>query len=239
MKKKGLIMKPLLTFSALLMAISSVQISAAEPNFPHLVTSGYGEIKVTPDMAQFTVRVVKTEMDAEQAKQKVDEVVDSFISGLVAKGLTKESFTSSNLYISPEYQYPERGKQELVGYRASRTMTVTVDQLDRLNLYLDLALASGINQVDNIQLKVKDQGEYQQAARLAAIKDAQTKAASLAKGFGYDLGQVWQIEYRQTANQPIMMRSMAMDSKVESNSYQDSLIKVSDRVEVVYQIELP
>ncbi|WP_237483554.1 oxidative stress defense protein [Vibrio hippocampi] len=232
-------MKPVMTLSALLLSVCSLNTLAAEPSFPHLSTSGYGEIEVTPDMAEFTVRIVKTELDAEKAKKRVDAIVDNFIAGLTAKGVKKESFTSSNLYISPEYQYPERGKQELVGYQASRTMTVKVEQLDRLNLYLDLALASGINQVDNIQLKVRDQGQYQQAARLAAIKDAQTKAASLAQGFGYDLGQVWRIVYRQPSNQPVLMRSMAMDSNVESASYQDSLIKIHDRVEVIYQIEQP
>lgn len=108
--------------------------------------------------------------------------------------------------------------------------------LDNLNSYLDLALDSGINQVDNIQLKVKDQGQYQQAARMAAIKDAQSKAASLAKGFDQKLGKVWRIEYRQPMNQPVMMRNMAMDSKVESNSYQDSVITIRDRVDVTYQI---
>ncbi len=124
----------------------------------------------------------------------------------------------------------------MVGYRASRTVTVQVMDLENLNNYLDLALESGINQVDNIQLKVKDQGQYQEAARMAAIKDAQSKAASLAKGFDQNLGKVWRIEYRQPMNQPVVMRSMAMDSKMESNSYQDSVITIRDRVDVTYQI---
>jgi uncharacterized protein YggE len=108
--------------------------------------------------------------------------------------------------------------------------------LDKLNNYLDLALESGINQVDNIQLKVKDQGQYQEAARMAAIKDAQSKASSLAKGFEQQLGNVWRIEYRQQMNQPVVMRAMAMDSKAESNSYQDSVITIRDRVDVTYRI---
>ena len=33
------------------------------------------------------------------------------------------------------------------------------------------------------------------------------------------------------------MRSMAMDARTESNSYEDSTITIRDRVNVIYQIE--
>ncbi len=45
---------------------------------------------------------------------------------------------------------PKSGKAELVGYRASRNINVTVTDLADLNQYLDMALKAGINQVDNI-----------------------------------------------------------------------------------------
>ncbi|MCG9665657.1 oxidative stress defense protein [Vibrio mediterranei] len=229
-------MKRSFALGTLVVALFAAPVFANQPDFPHISTTGYGEIEATPDMAEFSVRVVQSQMNADQAKQGVDSVVDKFLSGLMSEGIEKKDIQSSNLYLSPQYHYPEKGKPELVGYRASRTVTVQVMDLENLNNYLDLALESGINQVDNIQLKVKDQGQYQEAARMAAIKDAQSKAASLAKGFDQNLGKVWRIEYRQPMNQPIVMRSMAMDSKMESNSYQDSVITIRDRVDVTYQI---
>ncbi|MGR5294066.1 oxidative stress defense protein [Vibrio mediterranei] len=229
-------MKRSFALGTLVVALIAAPVFANQPDFPHISTTGYGEIEATPDMAEFSVRVVQSQMNADQAKQGVDSVVDKFLSGLMSEGIEKKDIQSSNLYLSPQYHYPEKGKPELVGYRASRTVTVQVMDLENLNNYLDLALESGINQVDNIQLKVKDQGQYQEAARMAAIKDAQSKAASLAKGFDQNLGKVWRIEYRQPMNQPVVMRSMAMDSKMESNSYQDSVITIRDRVDVTYQI---
>lgn len=229
-------MKRTFVIGALAVSFISVPAFANALEFPHIATTGYGEIQVKPDMAEFSVRVVQSQMDADQAKQSVDSVVDSFLNSLMSQGIEKHDIQSSNLHLSPQYHYPEKGKPELVGYRASRTVTVQVMELDKLNDYLDLALQSGINQVDSIELKVKDQGQYQQAARIAAIKDAQGKAASLAKGFEQKLGQVWRIEYRQPMNQPVVMRSMAMDSKMESSSYQDSVITIRDRVDVTYQI---
>lgn len=165
------------------LSLSSVSVLADVPEFAHVTTTGYGEVVATPDMATFSVKVVDTTMTAEQAKQSVDKTVEDFLQYLSDAGLSKDNITSSNLYLAPQYHYPKSGKAELVGYRASRSINVTVTDLADLNQYLDMALKAGINQVDNIQLKVSNQAEYQQKARMAAIKDAREKAASLASGF--------------------------------------------------------
>ncbi|MDW2126884.1 oxidative stress defense protein, partial [Vibrio sp. 2033] len=36
---------------------------------------------------------------------------------------------------------------------------------------------------------------------------------------------------------PVLMRSMAMDSKQGSNSYQDSTLVIRDQVDVVYKLK--
>ena len=47
-----------------------------------------------------------------------------------------------------------------------------MNELANLNEYMDIAIGEGINQIDNIQLQVRDQAKYQEQARLEAIKDA-------------------------------------------------------------------
>lgn len=44
-------------------------------DFPHISTSGYGEVTAVPDMAEFSVKVVESTMNAEQAKAAVDKAV--------------------------------------------------------------------------------------------------------------------------------------------------------------------
>ncbi|HHF2903730.1 TPA: oxidative stress defense protein [Vibrio diabolicus] len=219
------------------LSLTSASVLANSPEFSHVTTTGYGEVIATPDMATFSVKVVDTTMTAEQAKQSVDKTVEQFLKNLSDAGLSKDNVTSSNLYLAPQYHYPKSGKAELVGYRASRSIDVTVTDLKNLNQYLDMALEAGINQVDNIQLKVSNQAEYQQKARMAAIQDAREKAASLATGFEKKLGDVWQINYRQMHVQPVLMRSMAMDSKEGANSYQDSTMIIRDQVDVIYKLK--
>lgn len=212
-------------------------VQAQEPNFPHLVTTGYGEVVAKPDMAQFSVKVTETTMNAEQAKAAVDQVVTAFTSQLKSSGVAAQSISSSNLYLAPQYHYPKSGQPELVGYRASRSVTVDVEDVANLNQYLDIALAQGINQVDNVQLKVRDQAQYQQQARMAAIEDAKLKARSIAKGFKRNLGGVWRVDYNSSNPQPVMMRSMSMNEKVNADdTYQDASLIIRDRVDVIYKL---
>ncbi len=225
---------------SLLLALNSVPFlaQAEEFTFPHIMTTGYGEVVATPDMAKFSVKVVEVTMNAEQAKAKVDDVVSKFIARLNEQGVKDSAIVSSNLYLTPQYQYPKSGKAELVGYRAIRSVSVEVNDLSKLNEYLDIALEEKINQVDDIQLKVRDQDKYQQQARMAAIKDAMHKAESLASGFGRKLDGVWRIEYNSRQSRPIMMKATAFseDSAV-NKTYQDSTITITDSVGVVYKLD--
>ncbi|MGC9422220.1 oxidative stress defense protein [Vibrio sp.] len=224
-------------FVIALCSLIAVSAQAQQFNFPHIVTTGYGEVIAVPDRAQFSVKVVETNMNAEQAKARVDNVVAEFTSQLKQSGVEAEAISSSNLYLTPQYHYPKSGQPELLGYRAQRSITVEVTKVSQLNQYLDLALAQGINQIDNVQLKVSEQEKYQAQARMAAITDAKIKAQSLASGFNAKLGSVWRIEYHAISAQPVLMRSANMSEQALVNdTYQDSTLVIRDRVDVIYKL---
>ncbi|MDV5171475.1 oxidative stress defense protein [Photobacterium rosenbergii] len=212
-------------------------IAAASVSVPHLQTTGNGEVTAQPDMAVFAVAVEEIRPTAKEAKQAVDKAVEAFVARLLDEGIERNQIQSANISLQPQYHYPKDKEPELKGYRASRHVTVTVNELDNLNTYLDSALGDGINRINNIELKVSNEDEYLEQARQAAIKDAIAKAESLAKGFGESLDGVWQISYQASQPRPMMMR-MAMDAAPESAvSYQDTQITIRDRVEVVFKLE--
>ncbi|CAM3004460.1 MULTISPECIES: oxidative stress defense protein [Vibrio] len=231
-------MKALSVIVLAVLSMFSMAAQAQEFDFPHVATSGYGEVIATPDMAEFSVKVVEITMNAEQAKESVDNIVTSFIKRLTQAGVKESQITSSNLYLTPQYHYPKTGKPELVGYRAIRNVSVEVDDLSKLNEYLDIALEEKINQVDDIQLKVRDEDKYQQQARMAAIKDAQQKAQSLAEGFGRKLDGVWRIDYNAPMRKAVLTRAATFsEESAVSNSYQDSTLIIRDNVNVIYKLD--
>lgn len=220
------------------MAFPAFNAAADDMNIPTLSITGYGEVIAKPDMAEFSVAIQADRTQAKQAKAAVDKVVETFIASLTKSGMTRKSIVSSHLQLSPQYNYPKDAKPVLNGYRAVREITVTVDQLDKLNTYLDLALQSGVNQVKSINLKVKDESQYKQQARQAAIVDAKQKAQELAKGFDSQLDGVWSIVYRSNSVRPVMMaKAMVMESRSADQGYQDEEMTISDQVDVIFRLK--
>ncbi|PSV22905.1 oxidative stress defense protein [Photobacterium kishitanii] len=222
-------------------AFVSTAAMAADIPFPHLETTGRGEIVVKPDMAVFSVSVVETKKNAVDAKLAVDQAVTKFIERLQAAGVNKKDINSANIALSAQYDYPKDHKPELVGFRANRNVEVTVHQLTKLNSYLDDALGDGINQINNIELKVADTEKYQQQARQKAIENAKQVAASLAQGFGNKIDGVWQIDYNTDGLPMPYMRTNAymVGSAPQSaidQSYTDNNIVIKDSVNVIFKL---
>ncbi|MDR8525147.1 oxidative stress defense protein [Shewanella fidelis] len=212
---------------------------AADVDFAHLNTIGTSELTVKADMAEVNVEVVIKAKTAQQAKRDSDKAVARFLERLEKAGVDKALIQSANINLQPQYHYEKNKPSQLIGYSANRRITVTVMDLTKLNNILDSALKQGINRINNIALKSSKEAQYVEQARMAAIKDAQQKAKSLAEGFGEELDGVWQISYyEQRPIQPVMLR---MNSEAKSfdagQSYQQGQVVIQDRVEVTYRLK--
>ncbi|MGO1297384.1 MAG: oxidative stress defense protein [Vibrio sp.] len=211
---------------------------AADYSFPTIMTTGRAELAVQPDLATLSVQVEEKAKTTQAVKESVDKAVTNFMTRLTKQGTKKTEIESTNLFISPQYQYEKSGKKTLVGYQGRREVTVTVNKIGQLNPILDTALQSGMNQVNRIQLGVHNREQYVQQARMAAIKDAQKKAQALADGFNSQLGKVWEIQYNNSSVAPMRQQSLLLrEAKVSANdSYADQTITIRDSVDVTYRI---
>ncbi|MFM4918045.1 SIMPL domain-containing protein [Aeromonas dhakensis] len=232
--------RPLLTLSALV--VSAPLFAIEVPQAPHLVVSGYAEQKAEPDMLTLNVSVTALEKQGIKAKQQVDGKVAAFFGQLEGLGIKRTDVEAGNLVISPEYQYPQNKKPELVGYRAQRQLAVKLYQLDKLSELMDTALKAGLESVSQIEYGLKAPQAMKEQARLGAVEDARSKAESLAKAFGMKLGKVYSVEYRNNTPMPIYSRALkaaAMSPAADmlENSYQQQQISITDNVEAVFLLE--
>ncbi|KFN18642.1 hypothetical protein A9R10_21395 [Aeromonas piscicola] len=233
--------RPLLTLSALV--VSAPLFALEVPQAPHLVVSGYAEQKAEPDMLTLNVSVTALEKQGIKAKQQVDGKVAAFFGQLEGLGIKRSDVEAGNLVISPEYQYPQNKKPELVGYRAQRQLAVKLYQLDKLSELMDTALKAGLESVSQIEYGLKSPQTIKEQARVGAVEDAKTKAESLAKAFGMKLGKVYSVEYRNNTPMPIYSRALkaaamaAPAADMMENSYQQQQISITDNVEAVFLLE--
>ena len=225
---------------AALMGISGMAAQANElPDGPHIVTSGTASVDAVPDIATLAIEVNVAAKDAATAKKQADERVAQYISFLELNQIAKKDISSATLRTQPDYDYQD-GKSILKGYRAVRTVEVTLRQLDKLNSLLDGALKAGLNEIRSVSLGVAQPDAYKDKARKAAIDNAIHQAQELANGFNRKLGPVYSVRYHVSNYQPSpMVRMMKADAAPVSaqETYEQAAIQFDDQVDVVFQLE--
>ncbi|QUG74450.1 oxidative stress defense protein [Erwinia sp. E602] len=212
------------------------------PNGPHVVTSGQSSVDATPDIATLAIEVNVSAKDAAEAKKQADSRVQQYFDFLDKSGIEKKDINAANLRTQPEYDYLKDGKSVLKGYRAVRTVEVTLRQLDKLNELLDGALKSGLNEIRTVELGVAHPEQYRDKARKAAIEDATRQAGELAKGFGTTLGPVYSIRYHVANYQPMPMARMYKTAEAApmtsaAQTYEQQSIHFDDQVDVVFELQ--
>lgn len=226
---------------AALVGFSALSVQANElPNGPHIVTSGTASVDATPDIATLAIEVNVAAKDAASAKKQADERVAQYLSFLEQNQIAKKDISAANLRTQPDYDY-QNGKSILKGYRAVRTVEVTLRQLDKLNALLDGALKAGLNEIRSVSLGVAQPDAYKDKARKAAIDDAIHQAEQLAASFNSKLGPVYSVRYHVSNYQPSpmvrMMKADAAPAASAQETYEQPVIQFDDQVDVVFQIE--
>lgn len=210
------------------------------PDGPHIVTSGMASVDAAPDIATLAIEVNVAAKDAATAKKQADDRVAQYLSFLEQNSVAKKDISAANLRTQPDYDY-QNGKSILKGYRAVRTVEVTVRQLDKLNALLDGALKAGLNEIRSVSLGVAQPEEYKDKARKAAIDDAVHQAKALAAGFNATLGPVYSVRYHVSNYQPSpmvrMMKADAAPAPSAQETYEQQTIQFDDQVDVVFQLE--
>lgn len=238
----GIFSKVLLAALFIIVSATGCNAQSDQPAPRKVITSGSGLIKVEPNMAQLTMQLEALHKDGGVAKSDVDGRVNLFLEALKTLNIDEADVVASALQLSPNYEYHHQ-KRQFNGYRASRTIDLTLNKLEQLNQLMDLALTSGIDQIGHIELKVANEQQYQQQAQQQAIADSQQKAAALAKAYGATLGPILQIEYQGSAvryPQPNFgMKAMSRGATMEQASpgrYLHDKIQFNDHINVIFEL---
>jgi len=153
--------------------------------------SGEGQVQAEPDMA--IVRLgVQTEADtAEEALAANNEEMTAVISITLEAEIDENDIRTEGFNLQPVYESGNNNQpRELVGYRVSNIVRITVRDLTMLGQLLDTAVAAGSNNIQGIQFQISDRAALEAAAREAAMMNAQEKAEQLTDLAGAALGPV-------------------------------------------------
>lgn len=185
--------------------------------------TGTGEASVAPDMAIISLAVVSEAKTARAALDDNNASMASTIAAMKEFDIEPRDLQTSGFSIQPRYFYPnnssgEQRPPQIVGYTVSNQLTVRIRDLAKLGEILDKSVTLGVNSGGNIQFTNDDPESAIEKARIDAMKDAASRANTLAEAAGVKLGAILEISENFSHSPPVpIARARTMEMKADAS----------------------
>ena len=190
-------------------------------NPPTISVTGEAKIKVKPDQAVFSFSIQGRQKTLDESVAANDQAIAKVMQFLRTSGVEDKDVSTEVVRIKPIYRSPPYGKlapqpfpqsnfgnqpnlnpnlpgkveDQLnpIGYEARRGISVTVNDLAKLEKIYTGLLKNGVNEVGGISFQTTELRKFRDEARLKAVKAAREKAEAMAGELGAKLAGVQQI----------------------------------------------
>jgi uncharacterized protein YggE len=161
---------------------------------PVVTVTGSGSASAVPDTALLTLGVETKEATPAEAFEACRRLLDQVLEALDAEGVEPARRTTTALELQEDWESRQAGAGP-VGYRAATRLTVRLDDPAGAGRVAAAAVNAGgeAARVHGLELVVGDQAAVAAAAREAAWRDAEARAAQFAGLAGATLGRVLQV----------------------------------------------
>src|SRR5690606_35273998 len=123
-----------------------------------------GQLEVKPDTAVITVGVTEVKPTPIEAYNALSESINKVAEAVMARGVKEGDLQTSVFQLTPEYNWTQERGQELVGYRATNTLSITTQDLDDVAGLIQAAVEAGANDLRGISFSVKDSAKLLEEA---------------------------------------------------------------------------
>lgn len=167
-----------------------------------IMVTGSGEAFAIPDIASFSFSVTESSEDAESAQKLLDTKIASAHKVLLDLGVEEKDIKTVGYNVYPKYEWEQvyciqmvgavcpPGKNKLVGYEVSQTISVKVREVDQAGDLVNKVGAVGVSNISGVEFTVDDREKFVAEAREQAIAEAKDQAKVLAKELGVSLGKI-------------------------------------------------
>lgn len=216
--------------------------------------SGEGEVMAAPDIATMSFTIQEESKNLSDAQNLASKKTTDVLAALKKVGIPDKDIKTDSYVSNPKYEYqqtstsvcmnsycpPIPGKQVIVGYQVSQSVSITVRNLDLVN---NVVAALGQSQVSNMygpNFAIDKVDDLTALARKQAIDKARAKAEVLARDLGVTLVRI--VSFSEGGNSPIMYATksvgmaMAAPAAAPAPELPQGEQKITSSVTVTYEI---
>ncbi len=170
--------------------------------------TGSGNVVVKPDIAYIQVGYEAKNKEASVAQKEAKDKMVAIMKQLKAQGIKDADIKTVNVSLYKNYDYDKEVKTEY--YVATNSVEVTVRNIDKVGDMIDVAVNAGSNQLGSVRFSVENQEKYQLDALKLAIKNANTKANTIASAIDVKIGKPSRVNENSYSGGMIYREAMSL-----------------------------
>ena len=157
---------------------------------PGITVTGEGSVFGEPDVAVLTLGVEADAASVADARAQAGESMDAMLKALKDGGVADKDVQTTRFSVQPRYDYTKQ-QQTIIGFTVSNIATVKIRDIDKTGDLIDAAVIAGGDRarVDSLQFTIDDPSVLENQAREKAMAEAKSKADTLAKAGGVEIGK--------------------------------------------------
>ncbi len=201
-----------------------------------MTVSATGIMKVMPDVAYLTVGVTTQNKDMKKAQSSNRETMNALYEALTEAGLTEDEIRTTSYSVNPIYDY-NSGARKISNYQATNMIELTIKDIDTIGDFIDIAAESGANTGYYVNFDLLDENTHYNEALAEAVKNAKSKADTIADAGGYEIIGTLEIAESSGYYSPQYYKyDMAAEAEDAATPISAGELEVSANVTVIYQI---
>ena len=218
--------------------------------------SGDADVYASPDIANVSFTVREEAPKVSDAQAKVSTKVAAALASVRKLGVDDKDIKTENYSSNPKYEWqegkkvvcptagvycpPQPGRQVVVGFEVSQSVSIKVRNLDVVNDLVQGLANAQITEMQGPNFAIDKEDDLKAEARKEAINKAEAKAETLAKDLGVTLVRI--VSFSENEGDPIYYRAMMNEAKVglggaaPAPELPTGQTKITSNVSITYEI---
>ena len=198
-------------------------------------------VQAQPDTAIVTVSVVTQGRRAIDAQQENAAKTDAVVRALKAAAGAGAEVKTSGYSLQPMRVFKEGQPPTISGFETRNSVTVTLNELNRLGAVIDASAQAGSNEIAGIAFTLRQDRQAKDRALSEATQEAMSKARVIAQALGGRVVRVVEVQeegFQQRPPQPLyqaeamMMKRDSVATPIEIGS-----LDITSRVQLIAEVE--
>jgi uncharacterized protein len=216
------------------------QTLVAGPPSHTITVTGSADVKAVPDQAVVQLGVTTRSSTAQSAMAQNNTAMAQVVAALKQLGIPDVNIQTSSVSLNPVYNQPPPQNPslapQLIGFEATNTVSVQLNDLTKLGPAIDAGVAAGANQIQGISFQLSNQQPFQLTALEQAGTQARAKAQALASSLGVTLGAVDAILESSAQSIPVNAGAIAAPTVATSTPILPGQVDVHADIQVRFTL---